>query len=182
MDVPVYIKDEINAVAGSVESALHDKNLLSSYHIQFMYGHPLEIVKRLQEQSGSTTGSSSKFPAIILFADFKIERGARLDMYGTTKLNLIIANDTQPQFYAEDRYRENFIPILYPIYTEFMIQLRNHKQFEFKSQDEIKHTLIERLFWGREGLYGNVGNEFNDFIDCIEIQNLEITIRKKRNC
>jgi hypothetical protein len=182
MEVPVYIKDELIAITSAVEGALHDQLLLSSYHIHFMYGHPLEIVKRLQELSESISYKDAKFPLIALFADFRIQRGERLDMYGTAKLNLIIANDTKPEYYAEERYSNNFVPILYPIYTEFMTQLRNHKQFEFKSQDEIKHTLIERLFWGREGLYGNTANEFNDFIDCIEIQNLEITIRKKRNC
>lgn len=179
MSLPVYISSEIETIVTKVSDKLQTQ---LGKEVQYMFGHPLEIVKRLQDKDSSLTQKGSKYPLIALFADFRIERGDRLDMYGKTRLNLIIANDTKPEYIAPFRYTANFIPVLYPIYTEFLNQLRLHTQFEFKNQDEIKHDVIERLFWGKSGLYGNSGNMFNDYIDCIEIQSLEITIRKKQNC
>lgn len=180
MDAPVYIADEIEVIVNKVDQKLYGGALAD--HIQYMHGHPLEIIKRLQEKSDSVKQKGKKYPLVALFQDFRIDRGARLDIYGTTQLNLIIANSTEPNYYTDDRYIKNFVPILYPIYMEFMNQLRIHPVFEFKSQDQIKHTLIERVYWGKAGLYGSDGNIFNDHLDCLEIQSLEITIRKKQNC
>lgn len=181
MEVPVYITDEFEAIVSLVDATLYGTAGFDK-HIQYMHGHYKEIVQRLQEKTDSISQRNAKYPLVVLFQDFRIERGGRLDLYGTTKLNLIIANSTEPKYYTADRYTKNFKPVLYPIYWELMAQLRNHKQFEFKNQDEIKHTVIERVFWGKEGLYGADGNIFNDYLDCLELQNLEITIRKKQNC
>jgi hypothetical protein len=40
----------------------------------------------------------------------------------------------------------------------------------------MKHDMIERFYWGREGIYNNAGNVFNDYIDAIEIRNLDLKI------
>jgi len=46
----------------------------------------------------------------------------------------------------------------------------------------VPHDKIDRLFWGRSGLYGNEGNIFNDHLDAIEIQNLSLSLRLNKNC
>ena len=49
----------------------------------------------------------------------------------------------------------------------------------YPGTDGIEHTKIDRLFWGKEGLYANEGNIFEDFLDCIEIRDLELNVYSK---
>jgi hypothetical protein len=42
--------------------------------------------------------------------------------------------------------------------------------------DLFEHQKYDRLYWGKQGLYGNSGNIFNDFIDAIEINELKFEI------
>lgn len=146
-------------------------------HVYYMYGHVSEIVDRLKSMNASPDHKDKKYPLIALFQDFKVVRGEKLSMYGSASLNIIIATLTQPQYLAEQRYTLNFKPVLYPIYNELLNQLSLHAQFYFKHP--IQHTEIDRLYWGKEGLYGNNGNIFNDYIDAIEIQNLQVEIKNK---
>jgi len=40
----------------------------------------------------------------------------------------------------------------------------------------VEHTPINRLYWGKNGLYGNTGNVFSYYIDAIEIKDLVFKI------
>lgn len=176
---PVYIVDEIEAVVAKTSAALNGVNPPFGKIIHYMYGHPLEIVTRLQEMTQSPTQAANKYPLVALFTDFQIERGDRPDMYGRARLQLIVATITENTYQAPQRMEKNFKPILYPIYNEFLYQLFRHKQFSVQSEEELKHTQIDRMYWGKQGLYGNVGNIFNDYIDCIELQNLIVNVKNK---
>jgi hypothetical protein len=89
---------------------------------------------------------------------------------------MIIANITEPQLITEQRYEKNFRPVLYPIYQELLRQIASPSQKTFFVEDEelIAHTKIDRVNWGKQGLYGGAANTFNDFLDCIEIKDLQI--------
>jgi hypothetical protein len=176
MEQPVFVVDEIETVVKAVDAVLF---ATLQKHIIYLYGHPLEIVNRLQKLTNSPQSKDKKYPLVALFTDFRVNREQRFDMYGTTSLNIIIATLTQPDYYSEDRMAKNFKPILYPIYVELLNQLAKSKAFFWYNPDEIAHTEIDRLYWGKEGLYGKTGNIFNDFIDAIEIQNLSILINNK---
>ena len=84
---------------------------------------------------------------------------------------------------TDERYAKNFIPVLYPIYEAFLNKIntftygkRNGKPFLTKSVDFIKHTKIDRPFWGRDTFLKNDANRFNDYIDAIEIRDLDLLI------
>ncbi len=171
--LPIYVVDEIASVVQAVDAALFTS---LGKHIQYMHGHPLEIVNLLKAKDESKSLKEKKYPLIALFQDFRENRDD-YKTFGTVSLSLIIANSTESNHTAVDRYIKNFKPILYPIYNEFLKQLSNHTQFVHKPV--FKHTKIDRVYWGKTGLYGVEGNIFQDHLDCIELQNLEITIKNK---
>jgi hypothetical protein len=148
------------------------------FDINYLHGHPLEITSSLTELTQSPTLSEKRYPGIFLFQDFNEEKGGD---FTVVDLNLIIGINTDNTLKAPDRYVSSFTPYLYPIYDAFLEVIARSGFFAECNVSEIKHTKIDRLYWGRNGLYGNTGNVFNDYIDCIEIKNLKLKV-KPLNC
>jgi len=173
---PVYIVDEIGAIVSATDAVTF---AAIGKHINYMYGHYLEIISRLQQMTSSpdVADRSSKFPLIALFQDFPEERDRSAGVYASVSLNMIIAMDTLPEYISSQRYGITFKPILYPIYTEFLNQIANPKRKNVFIEDceLISHTKIDRVFFGKEGMYGGSANMFNDYLDCIEIKNLRLS-------
>jgi hypothetical protein len=164
----VNVVEEMQVVVSKVAAKL-------GRPVYYMFGHPVEIVNRLQEMTNSPSEKDKKFPLVVLFTDIAIPRNQTIGFYGKAKLQIIIANYTEQNYDSPDRLANNFKPILQPIKEELLNQISRHKQFTF--EEAVEFTEIERYFWGKQGLYGNTGNEFNDFIDCIELKDVSVTIK-----
>lgn len=142
----------------------------------YLYGHPQEIVNTLSEWTKDETKKFSKFPLICLFQDFEESKGENAMINSKVSLNIVICTATEPGYKSEDRYTNTFKTILYPIYNLFMDRLAYSGMILNADPALISHTKIDRVFWGKAGLYGNTSNMFNDYIDAIELQNLELEI------
>ena len=105
---------------------------------------------------------------------------------------MLIATITDPKYKADEREAINFQPTLLPLYYQLLDQIRECGHFYINYDRSIPHEFTKRMFWGRNGLFGNttwgkqggytnVGNIFNDYIDAIEIDNLQLTIKKPIN-
>lgn len=171
MSLPVYIVEEISTVVAAVNVGLTAANFGKT--VYYMYGHPLEIVKRLQELSNSTTLQDKKFPLIILFTDITIDRSL-IGFYGAVNLRILIANITQPEYISEQRTALNFKPVLHPIKEELIKQIGLHRQFT--SENEITFKETDMYFYGSQI---NNKNIFNDYIDAIELKNIQVNIKNK---
>jgi len=97
-------------------------------------------------------------------------------------LNIIIAVNTSPDYTSENRYDNSFRTTLYPLYDLLIKHIVKSKWFINVDPGLVPHNKIDRLYWGRNGLYNNESNVFNDYIDAIEIQNLSLELRLKQNC
>lgn len=146
--------------------------------INYMHGHPREVTGILTEMTQNPTASAGKYPLIALFQDFEEDHKGD---FISLKLQLIIAVLTDRNLRAPERYTVSFKPFLYPIYDQLLRSISRSTFFNEKAETEIKHTKIDRLFWGRNGLYGSEKNIFNDYIDCIEINDLNLNV-KPLNC
>jgi len=136
------------------------------------YGAPNEIVNKLKLKSDAAT----KYPLIWYMIDgsVKQEVGSK---YTKCNCTIIICNETSKDFSAAERYENNFIPILRPLYEGLMA--RFEKSLLVRSPERYVHTYYENLFWGKEGLYGHTGNVFDDMLDAIIIENLQFFIIEK---
>lgn len=173
-----YIVDIMSAVVDLVRAA-YDVDNLEPF---FMYGHPTEIRNTLLEKEKNSTLKFQKYPLIALYQDFEERRGENMVIDATVSLNMLIATTTKPEYKSADRYIATFKTVLYPIYNILMEKLVSSGYFRNLSCGLVSHTKIDRVYWGKKGLYGNEGNQFTDFIDAIEIQNLDLEILTKKQC
>jgi hypothetical protein len=146
--------------------------------IQYEHGHPREIVETLQQKDQSATYRFQKYPIIALFQDFP-ETNIGIGYQTEVNLNLIIAKGTRKDYKAKERYDYNFLPFLYPIYEELLKEIDRDKRIQTYGVQSIDHVKWDRLFWGRNGLFGNDSNIFSDYLDAIEIKNLKLKINLK---
>ena len=147
--------------------------------VHYLYGHPLEIIETLTARDKVEAYAYQKYPLIALFQDLPEDKGREIGVDGEITLHMIIARGTTPSFRAPERYDKNFIPVLYPVYYELLNQINIAKVFMTYGISSIRHTKIDRLYWGREGLWKNEGNVFNDFLDCIELRDLKLKVDLK---
>jgi hypothetical protein len=183
------IKDEIERIAGVAGAKFIAKNLPAldasikggMNTTTFMWGHPIEIVNTLGDWTKHDDLKFDKFPLIALFTDIPIFKNKYGD-YDGTLLEIIIATGTERTYDSPTREIKTFAPILRPLYTYFMEELERSNVFAVNDVNtDLKHEYNERFFWGKQGIYGNVGNVFNDFIDAIQIRNLDLKVNVN-NC
>jgi hypothetical protein len=174
---PVYVVDVLEDVVNAVNAvfvasfAAQLQDDISAVYYQ--HGHPLEIIDNLTRMTQNRTASAKKYPLIALFQDFD-ETTKRIDLYTEVQLHIIIATQTNPNYLAQERYTNTFKPILYPVLEEFLYQIELHPGIE--PFNNYEYTKTDRLYWGRNGLYGNEKNVFNDYIDAIELTNFHLKI------
>lgn len=150
-------------------STLTAAALIINYH----YGHPLEITNMIRQKVQNENYNREVFPMVCLFQDFK-ETFKEAHEW-EAELNVVIVTDTRPEYEASQRYTYSFTPMLYPLYELFLQELAASKYIQNTHFDHVKY---DRLYWGKSGIYGNVANIFNDFIDAIELENLRVKILK----
>lgn len=144
--------------------------------IYFKHGHILEIVSELEALSKGPATKSQRYPLVALLRDFPELNGALPGIDSQNTLNLIIAIRTERTYTADKREALSFTPILKPIVAELLHQFEMSGKFMAPGQDQQNYLAIERYFWGRESISGAKENIFNDWIDCIEIKNLNLKL------
>lgn len=145
--------------------------------INYQYGHPSEILETLLQYDRDPDLRKEKFPLVMLVQDFQ-ERiaGNPGDPYPKVSLRIIIAYHTIHTYKAEQRYANTFEPVLYPIYQALINELVTTQYIREQFPQDIAHVKTDRLYWGKEGVYGNEGNIANSYLDAIEITGLQLTI------
>jgi len=177
--MPVYIVDIIGECVKRTNDViidqLHAMNT-SIDQINYQYGHMLELTETLNQWDKTGQGNL-KYPLVWLVTDFTEARGATQDLYATVNLNIVIAHFSNNTDKAFERKTKVFEPVLYPIYYELMFQLSKHRLILVQDENQIPHNKTDRYYWGRV----QVGNTLNDYVDAIDIENLNLKILFK-NC
>lgn len=178
--LPLYIVDIIGEVVEKTSEKLLSK---LGIPILYEYGRSIQILTVLQERNQMPTGvdpmAKQKYPLFALFQDFPEDIGSG-GYYCTVRFPKIsiatLTNSTDP---APKRYALTFKPILYPIYYEFLKQCAKHPRIV-----QTDPGAITARKWDRPGTQpekGQGGN-FNDYIDAIELENLELTFFQNKTC
>lgn len=180
MSAPYWI-DVFEDIVADVRADTDKPGTLDTDEPFYMHGHPLEIINTLAQKDKHKTHKYNKYPIIALFQDFTETMGETQTVQSTTELNIVIATQTQSDWKASERYTNTFKTVLYPLYNLLLKHIDSSGWFAI-SPGLIPHDKIDRLFWGRSGLYGNEGNIFSDHLDAIEIQNLSLSMLLKQKC
>lgn len=142
--------------------------------INYIFGHPKEILNTLIDYEKTLEFQYKKYPLVALFMDFP-ELYAGTGYRCKVRLRVVIAHRTTEDIKAPRRYETSFEQVLYPVYEELMKQIPTVKGI-MVTPGRIPHTKTDRPFWGRGGLYGSELEAPNDFLDCIEITDMELNI------
>lgn len=143
-------------------------------NVSYLWGDWGYISNQLVLWSKSPNTSPLKFPLICLLSPFtedRTEESARVS------LDFYLMVNTEKDYTNEDRERISFEGVLRPIYLLFMDEIRRDNRFASDYRGVIPHRYTENYRYGRVGVLGADGKPFRDFIDAIEITNLELTIK-----
>lgn len=195
---PLYVVDFVSEVLDAVSQEIlstiikNETSVNGGSNIQlinYRYGHRLELIETLIQLDKDSVGGSNmkKYPLVYLVMDFSEKRGEQDGVYATLALNIIIAHKTQNTDKITDRYTKVFKPVLYPIYYSLIEQFAAHPLVLQGNEDKIQHTKIDRGYWGRTALSsdkgaGTAANNLSDYVDAIEIQNLQLKLYYETGC
>lgn len=174
---PLFIVDIIGQVVAKTDAVLFPT---LNRHILYEYGRSIQILRQLQLLNQSITQKDNKYPLFALFQPFPEDSGG--GYYATVKFPKIsIAMLTQNTDPVAKRYDKTFKPVLYPIYQEFLRQLCRHPNIVASDPGAIPHK-----HWdvpGSDPASDQVkGANFNDIVDAIIIQDLQLTFRQVKKC
>lgn len=137
--------------------------------VHYDFGHYNDVRERLIQKG--KTAQDQRYPLIVLFEDFRQgNRVLGLDSIGDVKI--IILHLTKKEYTRQQREEKVFLPILVPIYNEFLKQMKYSGHF--MQYGPFRHDRIDRPHWGDPGLYANGGYLLNDVLDGIELSNLQL--------
>lgn len=165
----ICIEDVISEIIIATNEELVERGIVT----YFQYGTLREIVDNLNQLTQVDSGK--KYPLIALIEPFKQQKGVSCSVDSKVKLRFLIATYTMKELKADERLELNFKPILFPVYDAFMNKLK-----KYFVVDNIKHIVVNHFEIGRESLSGYDGSVFNDHIDAIEIQDMELDIKNKQ--
>lgn len=138
----------------------------------FMYGHRREISNRLLMKDKDKVYKYQKYPLIAL--RLPIEENILYDSIHEVGLNIAFLAFTDKNYRAPERYANVIQPVLQPLYEDFMQKLQESS--EIMNIGGIEHQKTDRLFYGVEALEGNERYIFNDPLDGIELQDLNLKL------
>lgn len=162
----------------SAETAVLGSSLITGIrYSKSSYEELIETLAQADTTSRVDVGMYSKYPLIHLVQDVSVKRGEDIGLYGTANLNLVFIHQTEQTYKIEGRDANVFKPVLWPMYYQFMASLANSGWTFGNDTGEYKHTVTKRAFWGTRKLTTSGKNMLNDYVDAIEVNNLQVKIR-----
>lgn len=164
-------------VAASVNTSLSTR-AVDPFNVYFDYGRYLEITRRLTEKQGGVTTPSKRFPLIWLVIPFNEHYGDTEQVCELSKLQIMIACLTNKDSTTPDRMADNFVPRLFPIYDELIKQITISGFFSEIGYN-VPHDKINQPYWDGKENGPNQANMFDDFIDAIQLKNIQLTVNEQ---
>lgn len=123
--------------------------------------------------------SELRFPLVWLMEPYKIADRGKNDLYGRTEgLNIVIINETQPEWKAKQRMDNNYKTIILPIYRELINQMVLHSAITGSGEGNTPlHDFMNKYYFGYEEK-----TTLNDVVDVSIIMDIEIEIYNNQNC
>lgn len=154
---------------------------MSNQPINYQPGSTEQIVKTLNDLDNSITSKGAKYPLIAVQLPVTERRGRSVGFYAKVTIpKIVIATisnyPTDDVLLRYDLKTGVFPTILYPIYYDFLYQLGVSPRVEGQDPNMFEHTKID---------YPNVrrlASGTSDWVDYIQISNLELFINQLKTC
>lgn len=164
---PLIVQDIVTEVAKKYDTV----NQLKPY---FEFGTYLELTKQIQIKDQI---DAVKYPLIWLVWEANESQQDWInDVTYNVSPRLFICNYTSSDYTSAERYTENFINVLFPIWELFKNELRFNKFTTTSKQFQFR--LAEHLLWGESLGFQKTANVLFDTLDAIEIKFTSLEINK----
>jgi hypothetical protein len=170
--LPISVRDVFSAIVGEVSDNLSTESTLDIDSVSFYCETWLELIQRLEKEGRA---DMTRYPFIALIRNFDLTYDGN-KRYPSTSLTFVIVTPSTKDKYSEDRESENYVPILRPIYAEFMAVLKDSGYLLGYSNDYLKHTYTESLHLGTESEQGNNKYMLPEVVDGIIITDMDVTL------
>lgn len=161
MSLPLNIPSIIGQVVTNTATAL-------GYNIAYLHGTWNHIRERITTAQGGYS-PNAVFPLVCLVQVFE-EKFKADSEYSEATLTLLICNNSQPDWYSEDRYTNNYIPTLYPLYEALMEQLNQTPEIVGYKTRFFEHTKVDDLHLPETAV-----NKLPECLDGLWINDLKLT-------
>lgn len=167
----------VKLMQGVVESILIN-DFVNTPNVLFEVGSQAQIMKDLSMYDGSLTAKNKKYPFIAMVLPVRERRSSGYYAEVTIERIVIATLNTNHNQNVLRRYQDGgtFKSVLYPVYYGFLKMLAQSKGIVGSDPDNFRHTKMDNP--GSQQL--NAGSK--DFIDSIEIQNLELILYQFKTC
>ena len=171
-----YFVDVFGSVVDDVQKLYDPTNEEKPY---YMYGHILDVLKRLTIKDTDDTERFKKYPLVVLIQDFEEQSAGRgIFEYELPEIKVVIVMQTDKNYTSDKRYEKSFRPILYPIWQYLLKSIAKSDYFDVTSIEDIEYSKFDRVFWGKEDIYGVTASQFNNYLDAIEIRFKNLKVKK----
>lgn len=166
MNHPVIIVDILKEVVDSM-----------SIKAYFDAGRQSQIIKKLNYLDNSISMKDNKYPLIAVIMPFD-EMFEGVHYCRAIIDRIIIATVTNSGKSVLERYdsADTFKTVLYPVYTEFLSKLARHRNVIGSDPSMFIHTKMDV-----PGVHP-IGEGLSDYIDSIDILNLEVIFSQTKTC
>jgi hypothetical protein len=150
----------------------------SLIYLNFQAGRTKQVLKTLNDFDESSSLKNKKYPLIALFFPF-VETRNESGFYSKLKIpkiSISYLSDGTSDISA--RFSENgtFKTYLYPCYYELLKQISFNKNVIEQDKDILRHKKIDN-----PGVIP-IAQGSTDYIDSIDILDLELTLTQTKNC
>ena len=144
----------------------------------FDAGRTIQILKGIAMKDNSMSLKNSKYPLVAMMMPFDERRGSGLYYSTVTIPRIIISTITKSNDLVLQKYESSgtYKTVLYPVYNEFFKRLGAHPNIIGQDPDSFPH--IKRDNPGQQP----IGQGLTDYIDSIEILNLELILQQIKTC
>ena len=172
----VYWVDIIKEIVNEVVADTGKPTGINADAPYYIHGHPIDIMNQLTQRSRGAM-KFKKWPVICLLQDFDEENGQDMTIDSEVNLNIVICMNTKSDYIGSQRYDATFRPTLQPLYELFIEKIAEYNSFIGIGKGLVPHIKTDRLYWGNEG---NTANKFSEYIDAIEISDLNLKYKYKK--
>lgn len=150
----------------------------------FDFGSHQYIANILDQKEKSSSYYNKLYPFVGLILDIQEKRKPRLNTYAQLNLSIVLATgfDKKSGLTNEQREQSSFKDVLYPLYEDLLVQMYNSNQFiigDGSSGLDIPHTKTDLYYLGSQP---SNQNEWNRFVDAIELKITNLNLSNLENC
>ena len=173
-DIPLIIKDIVTDVSDNLQGDLFELGVGIDYGVSFKHDTWKKIQEAIMVEKQDLDSRDRQYPMIMLIEDIQQDVTDK-DYNGVkARLDILIVCASKAEYRGEQRRLNSFVPILRPIYAEFMTLLAK--------------SMYIHGYLGRNGYYphqyremynlgtneGKTAYNLPDFLDGIEIRDLQL--------